>query len=1111
MLLSVESLMAQQKTLEAVRKERREEQAAARYRVQQYLRGKAGRTINDPALFLLADVSPSGQPVYRIPINAGAAQTSGAAVLHSPQLSGLNLQGENMTIAVWDNGKIKDHIELGDRVLSTEGELPQEHATHVTGTLIATGINPLAKGMAPLAKAKTFYFVNDDEIMAALAKADQSSLLLSSHSYGTAVGWHRNGNSWQWVGDPSFSSSEDYLFGFYSERTRVLDEIAFLAPYYSIFWAAGNDRADRGDGSRPADCNSGTGYDCIIPDAVGKNIFTIGAVGKVFNYTGSSSVVMGDYSSWGPTDDGRIKPDLVGAGTDVFSLSASGENTYTTLSGTSMATPNVAGSLLLVQELFSKINGGRFMRAASLKALAIHTAKEAGSFDGPDYSFGWGLVDVAAAADLLMKENGVDHQLKELTLHNSETILIPIQPKANSKVTVTIAWTDPAGAPVNPSLDPITSMLVNDLDIRVVDENGNENKPWVLDPNIPSRQAFKGDNFRDNVEKIEFTVSEAKPLTVRVTHKGVLKNDQQDFSLVLSYDAVESPKTYYWVGGTGTWQDGTHWARQSGGLPANEIPSVMDRVVVDENSVDDSGSTEITMTENASIASFRWINAMTAKLNMNNHSLTVGSEFSLSSQHSVLENGQLVCDGNGSINWQTSQKQAVTLVIETGSWHWRGNVKLNELRVVAGELEMEGASVSLDVLEMTSATPKRVDLNETRLAIVQSAQIQGDQLDLTSTNAWLTLEDVETQVELTNVEWQGKVQAQAGSLTLQGYNKIDSLIIIGSCRFNQSVEVHSLEMEKGSSLLISGGTLQLDQASLRSTAENPIELKGIQDASIEFMQRGKICYDYLSVTSLKLMGAAMVTAGEHSVIADSPNWQASKCEDVLFADFDIAYPCQGGMAELTQKSQGLPDTWSWATNAAISFLATARQETVLVPITDATPINITLEAKSGTKLDQVTKTLTPLSNNLAANQIVKNEETLVSFVQGETYKWFRNGVEVEGAVGRSLNYQGVEGAYLVVAYGKDCNSASDIHLITGIGEGGTDYYIYPNPAHSSFFIKGGASLTNVRIVTPTGQQWPVIRKGDEIDVRALPEGLYVVILESSTGSVQRKIRVTHSR
>jgi hypothetical protein len=158
-----------------------------------------------------------------------------------------------------------------------------------------------AKGMASKATATTWDYDNDEAEMASLAKGDESGLLISNHSYGTVLGFFKDDEGkWAWAGNSTISSLEDYRFGFYSERSKTIDQIAFNAPYYTIVWAGGNDRANVGDGSHPPDGGT-TGYDILGPDGVSKNIITVGAAEKVLSYTGPSSVVMSNFSSWGPT------------------------------------------------------------------------------------------------------------------------------------------------------------------------------------------------------------------------------------------------------------------------------------------------------------------------------------------------------------------------------------------------------------------------------------------------------------------------------------------------------------------------------------------------------------------------------------------------------------------------------------------------------------------------------------------------------------------------------------------------------------------------------------------------------------------------------------------
>jgi len=144
----------------------------------------------------------------------------------------------------------------------------------------------------------------------------------------------------QWFGDPSISPVEDYRFGFYGPRERDWDEIAYNAPYYLIVKSAGNDRGDNGAGVAEPD-GGADGYDCVSTPAPAKNIITVGAVNDLPNgYTGAPNVIMTSFSGWEPTDDGRVKPDVVGNGTSLLSL-GNGTNDYTNRTGTSMATPSM--------------------------------------------------------------------------------------------------------------------------------------------------------------------------------------------------------------------------------------------------------------------------------------------------------------------------------------------------------------------------------------------------------------------------------------------------------------------------------------------------------------------------------------------------------------------------------------------------------------------------------------------------------------------------------------------------------------------------------------------------------------------------------------------------
>ena len=461
--------------------------------------------------------------------------------------------GSGMTIGLWDgDAPRRTHQELTPRVVWADvaAAVSDDHATHVSGTMIGAGVMPQAKGMAPEAMIRAFDW---DDDLSEMALEASHGLLVSNHSYGYVRGWTDLGN-WYWFGDTAISETKDYLFGFYSETSRDADELLYAAPNYLPLFAASNDRNDGVPPGTPhyfwdsrtsswrlsikVRDNDGAplGYDCIPNGpSVSKNALTIGAVEPVFDYTGPSSVVMTPFSSWGPTDDGRIKPDVCGDGWDVYSSIAASDTSYDYYYGTSMATPNVCGSLALLQDYYRDHHFGMPMRAATLKALAIHTAREAGEAPGPDYSFGWELLDAYAAyQEIKLDLDDRKGLIEEYTLNEGVPLELYYRcDGTEDEFKATISWTDPPGTPPAPAVDPSDLMLVNDLDLTV-EKDGTTYQPWVLDPASPQNPAAKGNNFRDNVEQVQIVKPEAGIYVVRIANKGILQNGSQDFSIVVS-------------------------------------------------------------------------------------------------------------------------------------------------------------------------------------------------------------------------------------------------------------------------------------------------------------------------------------------------------------------------------------------------------------------------------------------------------------------------------------------------------------------------------------------------------------------------------------------------
>ena len=261
-----------------------------------------------------------------------------------------------------------------------------------------------------------------------------------------------------------------------------------------------------------------------------KNNMTVGAVNDIpSGYADPSGVFMSSFSCWGPTDDGRIKPDIVANGVSLSSTLETADNAYGTLSGTSMASPNAAGSAGLLLELYKNMHGTTLIRSSTMKGLLIHTADEAGANPGPDYSFGWGLMNTLKAAQLMTQDSvdGYGFHIQEIQMQNQDTILIPVGSDGSQPLRATICWNDPAGSVGAAALDPPNIKLVNDLDLRIIKGNNLAvYSPWILNPASPSSAATTGDNFRDNVEQVSVNSPEQANYTLQITHKGTLSSPQ---------------------------------------------------------------------------------------------------------------------------------------------------------------------------------------------------------------------------------------------------------------------------------------------------------------------------------------------------------------------------------------------------------------------------------------------------------------------------------------------------------------------------------------------------------------------------------------------------------
>ncbi|WP_162344031.1 S8 family serine peptidase [Cyclobacterium salsum] len=1059
-----------------------------RYQLQPAEKASIAAQLGIPVRMRLADermavfqyLDDENHPIYYTTYNVGAAETTGTRALQQGGSLNLDLAGAGMVIGIYDQTRPKaTHNEFGNRVTQIDGSTEEisNHATHVTGTILASGNNSNARGMANQATGWAFNWDAD------ISKMSQNSFdpdlnpeghLVSNHSYGFLMGWFRDSNNnWSWAGNESVSPDEDYRFGFYTNKSRQIDQLAYSKPYYTIVWAAGNDRSDVGDGSRDADGPD----DSIGPEGVSKNSLTIGAVNMLDDYAGPSDVIMSSFSSWGPVDDGRIKPDLVGKGVNVFSaaiLESNGADSYANLSGTSMATPNVSGSLLLLQELYNDRNAGRYMHSATVKALAIQTAKEAGMNPGPDYMFGWGLLDAEQAARMIIDEDGSSRIIREQDLRQDDVYEFEFISNGIEPIKATISWTDPAGTPPSPRLNPTDLMLVNDLDLRIIDENGTTYFPWSLNPLDGSTAIAnnQNDNFRDNVEQILINNPSPQRYTLQVSHKGTLTNGQQPFSLVFSAGVSDGQtSTLYWIGEDGNWDNPQNWSLASDGLAANRIPDEGTRVVIDRTISQET----ISLTQNTDVFSLNIFGENSWVLDLNQNELLIRNGFRSSNNLTEVRDGRILFEGadqnENILDFGRLNFADIDMVFDEGRWRVLSVPKVNRLQIAeaAVEFAMDSLAVNqfdmagnatlmgnLGVLEFTENL--RISNNaalETDLAIVFTGEA-GTYEDL-ATNSVASLKNLGGQLEIVASGIIRRLELSGETLIRQNNTEVDRLELVGGAE---------LVLTEGQSFLVresvshSGGIN--DQTVIRSSGK----------ATFVHEPYRKYCFEGLSVENVDLTGASVINLDPQSSVINAANWSNIDCENVLFANFEVRFNCAGGLTEFINLSEGTITNYRWDFDNEGS--STDSQPTFVFANARIYNVNLEISGPGGTT--DFSQQVTINSNSLRKPEIVANGSQLTSVLPASSYQWYNDGELIQGATERSIQVLD-GGAYQVAVVDDQCNRISDIVVVSSTDEesfaGRAGYSIGPNPVEDrlSLFINNDyRGEVSVRIYDAIGRE-----------------------------------------
>ncbi|MEJ8820387.1 S8 family serine peptidase [Lacibacter sp. H407] len=324
-----------------------------------------------------ATIQQRSQAVLADTLNYGSA--SNQIKIHNGNfLHNIGARGQGMHMAFLDGGffgyltnPFFDSVRLQNRILATRDFVLNETSVNEDNahgmacfSIVAGNIPGSYIGAAPSA---SFYLLRTEDVFTEQIIEEYNWGMGAEYADSAGVDVISSSVGYSTYDDASFNHTYAEMNG----NTTIVSRYADMAAKKGLLVV--NSAGNEGNSS----------WKYIVAPADGDSVLSVGAV--------NSAGIIGSFSSFGPTSDGQIKPDVVSVGQGTYLSTTAG--TVGTSNGTSFSGPNMAGLATCLWQLFPEFNNYKIIETLRQSADRYPT---------PHEQYGYGITDMKTATGILV-------------------------------------------------------------------------------------------------------------------------------------------------------------------------------------------------------------------------------------------------------------------------------------------------------------------------------------------------------------------------------------------------------------------------------------------------------------------------------------------------------------------------------------------------------------------------------------------------------------------------------------------------------------------------------------------------------------------------------------